>query len=91
VDQNGLSVTYDNGAVYGERQRLAISWNSAETKSYLNGVLVSTQSLTGHPVGLSKVNYAIYTGTVNFFEGCTYGLKVYNEVLTEAEAIQLTR
>ncbi|MDC1406619.1 LamG domain-containing protein [Akkermansiaceae bacterium] len=91
VVQNGLSVTYDNGAVYGERQRLAISWNSAETKSYLNGVLVSTQSLTGHPVGLSKVNYAIYTGTVNFFEGCTYGLKVYNEVLTDAEAIELTK
>ena len=91
VVQNGLSVTYDNSAVYGERQRLAISWNSSETKSYLNGVLVSTQSLTGYPVGLSKVDYAIYTGTVNFFEGCTYGLKVYNEVLTEAEAIELTK
>ena len=39
---------------------------------------------------MDRLNFSNRTGTANLFEGKVYDTRVYDRVLTEAEAIELT-
>ncbi len=61
-----------------------------EFKVYHNGVLKDTDPSGDIPTGLDKLNFASQSGTSRHFEGEVYDTRVYDRVLTEAEAITLT-
>lgn len=73
-----------------ERNKVAITFKENEFKVYLNGVLKDTDTSGVVPTGLDRLNFASQYGTSRHFEGKVYDTRVYDRVLTEAEAIQLT-
>ena len=68
---------------------MLVTFKLNEYKIYINGALVHTESGTV-PTGLDRVNFAVYAGTNNFFQGEVNDTRVYDTVLTQAEAIKLT-
>ena len=73
-----------------ERNKVAITFKQNEFKVYHNGVLKDTDTSGDIPTGLDKLNFASQSGTSRHFEGKVYDTRVYDRVLTEAEAIELT-
>ena len=73
-----------------ERNKVAITFKENEFKTYLNGVLKDTDLIGVVPTGLYRLNFANQSGTSRHFEGKVYDTRVYDRVLTEAEAIELT-
>lgn len=73
-----------------ERNKVAITFKENEFKTYLNGVLKDTDLIGVVPTGLDRLNFANQSGTTRHFEGKVYDTRVYDRVLTEAEAIELT-
>jgi len=73
-----------------ERNKVAITFKENEFKTYLNGVLKDTDLIGVVPTGLDRLNFASQSGTSRHFEGKVYDTRVYDRVLTEAEAIELT-
>jgi len=74
------------------QNKLAITFKFGEFKFYVNGVLSSTQTPNEDiPIGLSKFAFNENNlGSQNFF-GEINGVRYYDRVLTEAEAIELTK
>ena len=74
------------------QNKLAITFKFGEFKFYVNGVLSSTQTPNEDiPIGLSKFAFNENNlGSQNFF-GEINGVRYYDRVLTEAEAIKLTK
>lgn len=73
-----------------ERNKVAITFKKNEFKTYLNGVLKDTDTSGVVPTGFDRINFADQSGTSRHFEGKVYDTRVYDRVLTEAEAIELT-
>ena len=73
-----------------ERNKVAITFKENEFKTYLNGVLKDTDLIGVVPTNLDRLNFASQSGTSRNFEGKVYDTRVYDRVLTEAEAIELT-
>jgi hypothetical protein len=73
-----------------ERNKVAITFKENEFKTYLNGVLKDTDPSGVVPTNLDRLNFASQSGTSRHFEGKVYDTRVYDRVLTEAEAIELT-
>ena len=73
-----------------ERNKVAITFKENEFKTYLNGVLKDTDPIGVVPTGFDRINFAGTSGTNRHFEGKVYDTRVYDRVLTEAEAIELT-
>jgi hypothetical protein len=73
-----------------ERNKVAITFKENEFKTYLNGVLKDTDLIGVVPTNLDRLNFASQSGTSRHFEGKVYDTRVYDRVLTEAEAIELT-
>jgi hypothetical protein len=73
-----------------ERNKVAITFKENEFKTYLNGVLKDTDTSGVVPTGFDRINFAGTSGTNRHFEGKVYDTRVYDRVLTEAEAIELT-
>ena len=73
-----------------ERNKVAITFKENEFKTYLNGVLKDTDLIGVVPTNLDRLNFANQSGTTRNFEGKVYDTRVYDRVLTEAEAIELT-
>lgn len=85
--QQDYFITGVNG---NERNKVAITFKKDEFKVYHNGVLKDTDTSGDIPTGLDKLNFASQSGTSRNFEGKVYDTRVYDRVLTEAEAITLT-
>jgi len=85
--QQDYFITGVNG---NERNKVAITFKEDEFKVYHNGVLKDTDTSGDIPTGLDKLNFASQSGTSRHFEGKVYDTRVYDRVLTEAEAITLT-
>lgn len=73
-----------------ERNKVAITFKENEFKTYLNGVLKDTDLIGVVPTNLDRLNFASQSGTSRHFEGKVYDTRIYDRVLTEAEAIELT-
>ena len=94
---NGIQVRlFSSGSVsnyqpitFNQRNKMLVTFKLNEYKIYINGALVHTESGTV-PTGLDRVNFAVYAGTNNFFQGEVNDTRVYDTVLTQAEAIKLT-
>ena len=78
------------GTSDNQRNKVAITFKENEFKTYLNGVLKDTDTSGVVPTGFDRVNFSNPDGTSRNFEGKVYDTRVYDRVLTEAEAIQLT-
>lgn len=95
-----IRVTIYNGATQNdhfitgvndnERNKIAITFKENEFKAYLNGVLKDTDTSGVVPTNFDRLNFASQSGTSRHFEGKVYDTRVYDRVLTEAEAIEIT-
>ena len=81
---NTQNITFDT------RNKLALTFKNNEFKLYINGILKITDTSGTVSLGLNVLNFAGNNGAFSFFEGEVHDTRVYNKVLTEAEAIKLT-
>jgi hypothetical protein len=80
---------YQNITFY-QRNKLAVTFKEDEFKFYVNGSLVNTVTSGSMPTGLNQLDFSEHNGNRNF-EGKIHDTRVYDRVLTEAEAIELTK
>jgi hypothetical protein len=85
--QSDYSIT---GVNDNERNKVAITFKENEFKTYLNGVLKDTDTIGVVPTNFDRLNFASQAGTSRHFESKVYDTRVYDRVLTESEAIELT-
>lgn len=71
------------------RNKILVTFKENEFKIYINGTLEGTDTSGNVPTGLDTFNFS-NVNDINNFEGKVYDTRVYDRVLTEAEAIQLT-
>ena len=91
VENGSLQQDYFiNGVNDNERNKVAITFKKDEFKVYHNGVLKDTDTSGDIPTGLSKLNFSMTNNLSRWFEGKVHDTRVYDRVLTEAEAITLT-
>ena len=91
VENGSLQQDYFiTGVNDNERNKVAITFKKDEFKVYHNGVLKDTDTSGDIPTGLSKLNFSMTNNLSRWFEGEVYDTRVYDRVLTEAEAITLT-
>jgi len=83
-------VLYYNTLTYNQRNKILVTFKLNEYKTYINGSLVSTDTAATVPTGMDRLNFSHNNGTVLPFEGKVHDTRVYDRVLTEAEAIKLT-
>ena len=90
--ENGSSQQdyFITGVNDNERNKVAITFKENEFKVYHNGVLKDTDLIGVVPTNLDRLNFASQSDTSRHFEGKVYDTRVYDRVLTEAEAIELT-
>ena len=91
VTGGGTPVFSDyNPLTFDIRNKLAITFKKDEFKFYVNGSLVHTDTLGDVPTGLDKLTFSNPNLTSAFMEGKIHDIRVYDKVLTQTEAIQLT-
>ena len=71
------------------KHNLVVSGDSSPC-CYVNGNIVSTSLIGTISENLSDLTFAGNTGTFNYFEGKVHDTRVYNRILTETEAKELT-
>jgi len=86
----GLGDYFITGVNDNERNKVATTFKENEMKVFFNGSLVHTDTLGVLPTGLSKLNFSMTNNLSRWFEGKVHDTRVYDRVLTEAEAIELT-
>jgi len=79
----------DETITYNTRNKLLLTAKENEFKIYINGTLKFTDTFGVLPTGINKFSFATPYNS-NHFEGKVYDTRVYDRVLTEAEAIELT-
>jgi len=79
-----------NPLTFDQRNKLAITFKKDEFKFYVNGSLVHTDTSGDVPTGLDKLTFSNPNLTGTFMEGKIHDIRVYDKVLTQTEAIQLT-
>ena len=82
---NFLNLTFD------QRNKIAVTFKANEYKFFINGALIGSNTNASVPIGMDRLNFSNATNISNHFEGEIYDIRVYNKVLTETEAIQLTQ
>lgn len=82
---NFLNLTFD------QRNKIAVTFKANEYKFFINGALIGSNTNASVPIGMDRLNFSNATNIANYFEGEIYDIRVYNKVLTETEAIQLTQ
>ena len=73
-----------------KRIKALVTFKLNEVKIYINGILKFTDTSFTVPTGLDRVNYGNRLALTNFFQGEVHDTRVYDKVLTQAEAIKLT-
>ena len=82
---NFLNLTFD------QKNKIAVTFKANEYKFFINGALIGSNTNASVPIGMDRLNFSNATNIANYFEGEVYDIRVYNKVLTETEAIQLTQ
>ncbi len=80
-----LNLTFD------QRNKIAVTFKENEYKFFINGALVGSDTSATVPTGMDRLNFSNSVGNGSGFEGEVHDTRVYNTVLTEAEAIKLTK
>ena len=75
---------------FDQRNKIAVTFKENEYKFFINGALVGSDTSATVPSGMDRLNFSNNTNVLNHFEGKVYDTRVYDRVLTEAEAITLT-
>jgi len=75
---------------FNQRNKILVTFKLNEYKFYINGALVSTDTSATVPTSLDRLNFSNSTANSDFFQGEVNETRVYNKVLTQAEAIKLT-
>ena len=75
---------------FDQRNKIAVTFKENEYKFFINGALVGSDTSATVPSGMDRLNFSNNTNVSNHFEGKVYDTRVYDRVLTEAEAITLT-
>ena len=99
--QNSILIrSYDNGTIKlsynitsvvpNQRNKLLLTFDNNEAKTYFNGVLKNTSTSITIPSGLDSLSFTNRTESGGYFQGEVHDARVYDRVLTEAEAIKLT-
>ena len=99
--QNSILIrSYDNGTlklgynitsvVPNQRNKLLLTFDNNEAKTYFNGVLKNTSTSVSIPSGLDSLSFLNRTESGGYFQGEVHDARVYDRVLTEAKAIKLT-
>jgi hypothetical protein len=99
--QNSISIrSYDNGTIKlsyditsvvpNQRNKLLLTFDNNEAKTYFNGVLKNTSTSITIPSGLDSLSFTNRTESGGTFQGEVHDARVYDRVLTETEAIKLT-
>ena len=83
-------VSYTTNITFDIQNKLAFTFKKNEFKFYVNGNLVHTDTSGNIATGLNSLHFAGNNGGFNYFQGKVHDTRVYNIVLTEAEAIKLT-
>ena len=90
----GSTVTYLDATpttlTYNSRNKIALTFKTDEFKCYANGSLVHTDTSGYIPQTLSELNFSNRAQNNEFFEGKVHDIRVYDRVLTQTEAIELT-
>ena len=79
-----LSLTFD------QKNKIAVTFKENEYKFFINGALVGSDTSATVPTGMDRLNFSNSSNTANHFEGKVHDTRVYDRVLTEAEAVELT-
>ena len=86
----GPNQLYRNETItFSTRNKLLLTAKENEFKIYINGILKFTDTFGVLPTGINRFSFATPYNS-NHFEGKVYDTRVYDRVLTEAEAIELT-
>ena len=95
-----IVTVYDNGTfelgynitsvTANQRNKLLLTFDGNEAKIYFNGVLKNTSTNVAIPTGIDSLSFTNRTENGRNFEGKVHDTRVYDRVLTEAEAIELT-
>jgi len=99
--QNSILIrSYDNGTIKlsynitsvvpNQRNKVLLTFDNNEAKTYFNGVLKNTSTSITIPSGLDSLSFTNRTESGGYFQGEVHDARVYDRVLTEAEAIKLT-
>ena len=75
---------------FNQRNKILVTFKLNEYKFYINGALVSTDTSATVPTSLDRLNFSNSTANSDFFQGEVNDTRVYDTVLTQAEAIKLT-
>ena len=84
------SVSNYQTITFNQRNKILVTFKLNEYKFYINGALVSTDTSATVPTSLDRLNFSNSTANSDFFQGEVNDTRVYDKVLTEAEAIKLT-
>ena len=89
VSNNSTSLTYTTNINYNQRNKIIITFKQNEFKVYLNGLLKYTDTSGDIPTGLNDFSFK-GIGNALYWSGKIHDTRVYDRVLTQDEAIELT-
>ena len=83
-------VSYTTNITFDTKNKIAFTFKNNEFKFYVNGSLRHTDTSGNIATGLNSLHFAGNNGGFNYFEGKVHDTRVYDRVLTQAEAVELT-
>lgn len=78
------------GHTHTDRNKIAISYKSGDSKMFVNGTEVASTTGTFSLSGLSTLSFSSRNQVAQFFEGEVYQTMVFNEALSDSELQLLT-
>jgi len=88
-NNGGLEVIRTINITFNTRNKLLVTFDNNNFKIYINGSLNFTDTSFTKPINLNRLSFANSTNGF-VFEGKVHDTRVYDRVLTETEAIELT-
>lgn len=88
-NNGGLEVIRTINITFNTRNKLLVTFDNNNFKIYINGSLDFTDTSFTKPINLNRLSFANSTNGFSY-EGKVHDTRVYDRVLTEAEAIELT-
>jgi len=90
--RNNVTTTVKYFSVdYDARNKIAYTFKDNEIKFYVNGEKIHEALFLPIPLNLSKISFDENNGGSRSFQGEVNEIRYYDRVLTEAEAIKLTK
>ena len=90
--RNNVTTTVKYFSVdYDARNKIAYTFKDNEIKFYVNGEKIHEALFLPIPLNLSKISFDENNGSSRAFQGEVNEIRYYDRVLTEAEAIELTK